>query len=160
MKTKLLAILICIGSGLFAQSINGLTSLDSIKKTTSFKHELVGFWELDTINSNLVSKRSKGDETTILKTLHYKHNVTQWDFLPNKTVVSAPYKETLYLSMNPAKDKILLFEDMHDDKAKLMVVFTIQELTAKKMTLVSSESGEIATIVLIKKERGSQKLRR
>jgi hypothetical protein len=152
MKIKIITLLLLLGTTLFAQ-INAIVKLESIKKITVNKKELLGTWLLDTSNSTMSNKTRKGTTVTKIKSLHYEHKITQWTFLKNRHVLSAPDKDTIYYSLNAAKDLIYLWADKKENKAQLMAMFQIQVASAEKLLLVFKEDGDVVTLYLNRKTK-------
>jgi hypothetical protein len=151
MKTKILTLLLLFaGSLLFAQR-QQLGSLDSIKKLNSYKKELLGSWVLDTLNSNTVTKPNTIAKT---KSLNVEHSVTQWTFLANKSLASAPYdKEILFWCTNATNDSIFLWAPVSDVKVALLAKLQLKELTTKKLNLFFAAGNTSNNLFFTRKEK-------
>jgi hypothetical protein len=139
MKIKILSVLLFLGAGLFAQ-IKQTSPLDSVKKIATHKKELIGTWVLDTINS---TKIIEGHKPKPIKSLHLNYNVTQWDFLANRSITSAPYnKDKLFWSMNAGTDSLFLWTLVDENKAARIAKMQVKVLNGKKMELFFMEGSE------------------
>ena len=151
-KIKILALLLVANTTLFAQ-IDAFLKLDSIKKISNTKKELMGTWVLDTANSNVSNTTRKGTTVKKLKSLDYGRTITEWTLSKKSHVLTAPDKDTVFYSLNEAQDLVYLWRERKQNKAQLIGMFHIEEVSAERLLLVYKEEGDLAKIYLNRKAK-------